>query len=101
MSNLSNSVSSYTSEIMKNIVLTKYREKKLGLDVIVIQKLSQRAWVNGFLAQFGVGPKFGASLKFHVDLRSSSNWRVTVSGELMFLESYGNCDVTNTVTLLL
>ena len=28
-------------------------------------------------------------------------WRVTVSGELMFLESYGNCDVTNIVTLLL
>ena len=27
-------------------------------------------------------------------------WRVMVSGELMFLESYGNCDVTNTVTLL-
>ena len=24
-----------------------------------------------------------------------------VSGELMFLESYGNCDVTNTVALLL
>ena len=23
------------------------------------------------------------------------------SGELMFLESYGNCDVTNTLTLLL
>ena len=32
---------------------------------------------------------------------SSFKWRVTVSGELMFLESYGNCDVTNTVTLLL
>ena len=32
---------------------------------------------------------------------SSVKWRVTVSGELMFLESYGNCDVTNTVTLLL
>ena len=31
----------------------------------------------------------------------SSQWRVTVSGELMFLESYGNCDVTITVTLLL
>ena len=24
---------------------------------------------------------------------------VTVSGELMFLESYGNCDIANTVTL--
>ena len=34
-------------------------------------------------------------------LLSSFKWRVTVSGELMFLESYGNCDVTNTVTLLL
>ena len=32
---------------------------------------------------------------------NSFKWRVTVSGELMFLESYGNCDVTNTVTLLL
>ena len=32
---------------------------------------------------------------------SSFKWRVTVSGELMFLESYGNGDVTNTVTLLL
>ena len=32
---------------------------------------------------------------------SSFKWRVTVSGELMFLESYSNCDVTNTVTLLL
>ena len=27
--------------------------------------------------------------------------RVTVSGELMFLESHGNYDVTNTVTVLL
>ena len=26
---------------------------------------------------------------------------VRLSGELMFLESYGNCDVANTVTLLL
>ena len=26
-------------------------------------------------------------------------WRVMVSGEIMFLESYGNCDVTNTVSL--
>ena len=25
---------------------------------------------------------------------------VCLSGELMFLESYGNCDVTNTITLL-
>ena len=33
--------------------------------------------------------------------KSSFKWRVTVSGELMFLENYGNCDVTNTVTLLL
>ena len=32
---------------------------------------------------------------------SSSKWRVMVSGELMFLESYGKCDVTITVTLLL
>ena len=32
---------------------------------------------------------------------SSFKWRVTVSGELMFLEIYGKCDVTNTVTLLL
>ena len=32
--------------------------------------------------------------------KSSFKWRVTVSGEL-FLESYGNCHVTNTVTLLL
>ena len=28
-------------------------------------------------------------------------WRVTVSKELMFLESYNNFDVTNTVTLIL
>ena len=27
--------------------------------------------------------------------------RVTVSGELMFLESHGNYDVTNTVTVFL
>ena len=32
---------------------------------------------------------------------SSSKWRVTLSGELMFLESYSNCDVLITVTLLL
>ena len=32
---------------------------------------------------------------------SLSKWRVTVSGELMFLETYSNCDVANTVTLLL
>ena len=25
---------------------------------------------------------------------SSFNWRVTASGELMLLESYGNCDAT-------
>ena len=31
-------------------------------------------------------------------LESSFKWRVTVSGELMFLENYGNSDVTNTVT---
>ena len=30
---------------------------------------------------------------------SSSKWRVTVIGQLMFLESYGNCDVTITVTV--
>ena len=28
-------------------------------------------------------------------------WRVTVSGELMFLKSNGNCDVTITVSPLL
>ena len=28
-------------------------------------------------------------------------WKVTVSGELMFLESCGHYDVTNTVTLFL
>ena len=33
--------------------------------------------------------------------KSSFKWRVTVSGELMFLENYGNCDITNTVALLL
>ena len=32
---------------------------------------------------------------------SSFKWRVMLSGELMFLESYGNCDVTNTPTLRL
>ena len=31
-------------------------------------------------------------------LGSLFKWRVTVSGELMFFESYANCDVTNTVT---
>ena len=29
--------------------------------------------------------------------RSSSKWRVTVTGELMFLESSSNCDVAITV----
>ena len=45
---------------------------------------------------------FGRGSKKRIQLRktSSSKWRVTVSGELMFLESYGNFDVTNTVTLL-
>ena len=33
--------------------------------------------------------------------QSSFKWRVTVSGELIFLENYGNCDATNAVTLLL
>ena len=28
---------------------------------------------------------------------NSFKWRVTASGELMFLESYANCDVTNTL----
>ena len=37
----------------------------------------------------------------HLSRKSSFKWRVTVSGELTFLESYSNCDVTNTVTLLL
>ena len=32
---------------------------------------------------------------------SYPKWRVTVSGELMFLEIYGNCDVTITVNLRL
>ena len=32
---------------------------------------------------------------------SSFKGSVTVKGKLMFLESYGNCDVKNTVTLLL
>ena len=32
---------------------------------------------------------------------SSFKWRVTMSGELMFLESYGNCDVTDTLILIL
>ena len=32
---------------------------------------------------------------------SSFMWKVTVSRELMFLENYGNFDVTNTVALLL
>ena len=36
--------------------------------------------------------------KYVIRLLSSSKWRVTVSGDLMFLESYGNCDVTNTET---
>ena len=33
--------------------------------------------------------------------KSSFKWSVTVRVELMFLESYGYCDVTKTVTLLL
>ena len=33
--------------------------------------------------------------------KSSFKWRITVSVELIFLESYGYYDVTNTVTLLL
>ena len=32
--------------------------------------------------------------------KSSFKWRITVSIELIFLESYGYYDVTNTVTLL-
>ena len=36
-----------------------------------------------------------------VACRSSFKWRVKVSAELMLLESYSNCDVTNTVILLL
>ena len=36
-----------------------------------------------------------------ISLTSLFNWRVTVSGQLMFLESYGNCDVTYKLTLLL
>ena len=38
--------------------------------------------------------------RFHWDM-SLFRWRVTVSGELMFWESYGNRDVTNTITLFL
>ena len=44
--------------------------------------------------------KLAFSTKQKVE-KSSFKWRVTVSGELMFLDSYSNCDVTNTVTLLL
>ena len=33
--------------------------------------------------------------------KSSFKWGVIVSGELMFLENSGNCDITNTVALLL
>ena len=39
--------------------------------------------------------------KYVIRLLSLSKWRVTVSGELMFLESYRNCDATIIVTLLL
>ena len=42
--------------------------------------------------------------KFHDDevfTWDSFNWRVTVSGEFMFLEIYGNFGVTNTVIVLL
>ena len=41
------------------------------------------------------------SLQNYLFRPSSFKWRVTVSGELMFLGSYDNCDVKNTVTLLL
>ena len=44
--------------------------------------------------------KLAFSTKEKVE-KSSFKWTVTVSGELMFLDSYSNCDVTNTVTLLL
>ena len=40
-------------------------------------------------------------LHFKQEARSSFKWKIRVSGELMFLESYGNCDVKNTITLLL
>ena len=39
-------------------------------------------------------------MKFRSNRPISFKWRVTVSGELMFLENYGNCDVTNTVSLM-
>lgn len=36
----------------------------------------------------------------YVCVWSSSKWRVTLSGELMFLEKYSNCDVLITTLLL-
>ena len=54
---------------------------------------------------FWVLSKFQHNIKISIKTarvsRRSPRWRVTVSGELMFVESYGNCDVTITVTLLL
>ena len=39
--------------------------------------------------------------KFQYIYKNLFKWKVMVSGELMFLESYDNCDVTNTVILVL
>ena len=54
--------------------------------------------VKGFQFEFDVIWEVWMPSKWKM---SSFKWRVLMSGELMFLESDGNCVVTNTVTLLL
>ena len=64
--------------------------KGFGLNLLKLELLKDKALVRISFLQH-----------IHHENRSSFNWTVTVNGELMFLESYGNYDGTNTVTLLL
>ena len=85
---------------------------KLGSSIIIVKKdrdlEKETKETNTKVNNYCVGKRFifanNANIKINClnnsnSHLSSSKWRVTVSGELMFLESYCICDVTNTVTL--
>ena len=88
------------SSVLRN--LANFTGKRLCQGLFSLIKLQARLWHRRFPVKFA---KFLRTPFFTEQLwataSSSFKWRVTVSGELIFLESCGNCDVTNTVTLLL
>ena len=65
---------------------------------LIIWKINFYLTFTYYMARVSCG-SFSLYCQMSLKEMSSFRCRVTVSGELMFLESYGNCDITNTVTL--